>query len=51
MMSLPFFGLLVALAFTGTGHRGLAVLFWLLSIAVLLALFRLHATDPLDIVL
>ena len=51
MMSLPFFGLFIALAFTGTGHRGLAVLFWALSIAALLVLIRLHATDPLNIVL
>ncbi|MCK0207846.1 DUF5993 family protein [Starkeya koreensis] len=51
MMSLPFFGLFLALVFAGAGQRTLAILVWLVSIGVLLALFRLHATDPLDIVL
>lgn len=51
MMSLPFFGLFLALAFAGVGQRGLAVVAWLVSIVVLVALFRAHATDALDIVL
>lgn len=51
MMSLPFFGMLLALVFAGAGQRALAILAWLVSIGVLLALFRLHATDPLNIVL
>jgi len=51
MMSLPFFGMFLALVFAGAGQRALAVLAWLVSIAVLLTLFRLHATDALDIVL
>jgi hypothetical protein len=51
MMSLPFFGLFAALIFAAIGRRGLAVALWLASMAVLLALFRAHATDPLNLVL
>ncbi|MGA0563955.1 DUF5993 family protein [Ancylobacter sp. VNQ12] len=51
MMSLPFFGLFVSLVLAAAGERLPAVLAWLVSMAVLLALFRAHATDPLNIVL
>jgi hypothetical protein len=51
MMSLPFFGLFLALLLAVAGQRLAAVLAWLVSMAVLLALFNAHATDPLNIVL
>ena len=51
MMSLPFFGLFFALLLAFAGQRLAAVLAWLISMAVLLALFHAHATDPLNIVL
>lgn len=51
MMSLPFFGLFAAFACIWAGKRAAALALWAISIAVLLALFRLHATDPLNIVL
>jgi hypothetical protein len=51
MMSLPFFGFCVALAFAWVGQRALAFAACLVSIAVLLTLFKLHVTSALDIVL
>lgn len=51
MMSLPFFGFFLSLAFAAAGRRCLAVAAWLVSIGVLLTLFKLHATSPLDIAL
>ena len=49
MMSLPFFLILGGLAAAWFGRRGAALGFWLLGAAVLLVLFRLHATDVLNI--
>ncbi|TCK23877.1 hypothetical protein EV667_3720 [Ancylobacter aquaticus] len=51
MMGLPFFGFCVALAFAAMGRRALAVAAGLVSIGVLLALFKLHVTSALDIAL
>lgn len=51
MMSLPFFGLFLAFAATFAGWRRVAIFAWALSIVWLLVLFRLHANDPLNIVL
>ncbi|WP_428031758.1 DUF5993 family protein [Ancylobacter sp.] len=51
MMSLPFFGFCIALGFAAAGQRGLAVAAGLVSVGVLLALFKLHATSALDIAL
>lgn len=51
MMSLPFFGFCVALGFATTGQRALALAAGLVSIVVLLTLFKLHVTSALDIVL
>ncbi len=51
MMSLPFFGLLAAFACVFAGRRGAAMMLWGLSLVCLLVLFKLHATDPLNIVL
>jgi len=51
MMSLPFFGLFLAFACTCVGWRRVAIFAWALSLIGLLVLFRLHATDALNIVL
>lgn len=51
MMSIPFFGLLAAFACVFTERRSAALAFWALSMVCLLLLFKLHATDPLNIVL
>jgi hypothetical protein len=45
MMSAPFFLL------AGGGRRSLALVLWALGVAVMLGLFRLHATDALNIAL
>jgi hypothetical protein len=51
MMSLPFFGLFLAFVCLFMGRRSLALLVWAVSMVCLLVLFKLHATDPLNIVL
>ncbi|GAB4071626.1 hypothetical protein GCM10028812_45900 [Ancylobacter sonchi] len=51
MMSLPFFGLFAGLALILAGRRGAAMLVWALSMTLLALLFRLHATDALNIAL
>ncbi|MFS8036819.1 DUF5993 family protein [Xanthobacter sp. AM11] len=51
MMSLPFFGVFLALLATLTGERVIALILWAVSMAAMLALFRMHASDPLHIVL
>lgn len=51
MMSLPFFGAFLALLATLSGERMIALILWVVSTAVLLALFRMHATSPLNIAL
>jgi hypothetical protein len=49
MMSIPFFLFAGALAAVYRGKRGLAIGMWALSVIVMLILFRLHATDQLNI--
>ena len=51
MMSVPFFLFAAGLIAVARGWRGTALTLWALGVAVALALFRLHATDPLNIVL
>lgn len=51
MMSIPFFGIALAFLCVLIGQRGAAMALWGLSLIALLVLFRLHATDPLTIVL
>ena len=51
MMSIPFFGLFLAFALACVGWRRVAIAAWTLSLVGLLVLFRLHATDALNIVL
>jgi hypothetical protein len=51
MMSTPFFGLFAAFVCVFAGRRSAALTLWGLSILCLLVLFKLHATDPLNIVL
>jgi hypothetical protein len=50
MMVLPFLGFAGATGAAIAGRRGLALLLWGLSLGVLLALFREHATDALPLV-
>ncbi|MBS7555142.1 hypothetical protein KHC23_15975 [Ancylobacter dichloromethanicus] len=47
----PFFGFFVSLAFAAAGRRCFAVAACLVSIGLLLKLFKPHATSSLDIVL
>lgn len=49
MMFLPFLILLTGLGAAAAGRRGLALAVWGAGLLVLLALFRVHATDPLNI--
>jgi len=49
MMILPFLTALAAILFAWRGRRGAAVAAVLLTFAVTLVLFRLHATDSLAI--
>ncbi|MFG1423048.1 DUF5993 family protein [Roseixanthobacter liquoris] len=51
MMTLPFFGFFVAFALILAGQRLPSLLVWAVSLLVLLALFKMHATDPLNLVL
>lgn len=51
MMSLPFFLQAASILCAWTGQRAAAVVLLLVSVAVTLVLFRLHANDPLAIVL
>lgn len=51
MMSLPFFLVVCSVIAALLGRRQVAIGFWALGLAVLLVLFRLHATDSLNIVL
>lgn len=50
-MALPFLLTFLALLAAWRGQRAISVGLWALSVVVLLILFRLHATDPLDIYL
>ena len=51
MMSVPFFMLAGGLWAVAAGWRRLALVLWALGLAVMLGLFRLHATDALNIAL
>jgi hypothetical protein len=51
MMSVPFFLLAGGLGAVAAGRRGLALALWGLAVAIMLGLFRLHATDALSIAL
>lgn len=51
MMSIPFFGVFLSLVATLTGSRTIALLLWAISMAAMLGLFKLHATDALNIAL
>jgi hypothetical protein len=51
MMSVPFFLLAGGLWAVSAGRRSLALVLWALGAAVMLGLFRLHATDALNIAL
>nr|WP_245297412.1 DUF5993 family protein [Rhizobium oryziradicis] len=50
-MSTPFFALFAAFICLFANRRLAALMFWAVSVLCLLVLFRLHATDPLNIVL
>ena len=49
MMSLPFLLFACGLAAGWLRRRGVAVGFWVVGVVVLLVLFRMHATDVLNI--
>ena len=49
MMSLPFLLFACALAAAWTHRRGAAMGFWVAGVVVLIALFRFHATDVLNL--
>lgn len=51
MMSIPFFGVFLAFAAAMAGSRTFALALWFVSIAAMLVLFKMHATDPLNIAL
>ncbi|MGU3492893.1 DUF5993 family protein [Xanthobacteraceae bacterium A53D] len=51
MMSIPFFVALAGFICVLAGQRGAALMLWALSMVSLMVLFRLHATDSLNIVL
>lgn len=49
MMVLPFITIGAALIAAVRGNRSMSIGLWFLSLAILLALFAYHATDPLDL--
>ncbi|MCT8974893.1 MULTISPECIES: DUF5993 family protein [Microbaculum] len=49
MMALPFLVPFLALLAAWRGWRGAATGLWALSVVVLLVLFRLHASDAINI--
>ena len=49
MMLLPFVTLSAGVAFAAAGRRGSAIALWTVSIAWMLLLFHLHASDPLSL--
>lgn len=51
MMSVPFFGVFLALIATLAGSRPVALVLWIVSMVAMLVLFRHHATDALNIAL
>lgn len=50
-MSLPFFAAFAAMAAAWSGRRTVAFGLWAATLVAILVLFRLHATDALDIAL
>ena len=51
MMSIPFFLIVAALAAAWYGRRRASLAFWAAGLLALLLLFRLHATEVLNLVL
>ncbi|QTL02990.1 hypothetical protein J5J86_19820 [Aquabacter sp. L1I39] len=49
MMSLPFFGMCLAFILVMAGRRLASIVVFTFSFAVLLVLFRMHATDALNL--
>jgi Family of unknown function (DUF5993) len=49
MMSIPFFFVVAALAAAWVGGRQVSMALWAASVLTLLMLFRLHATDTLNL--
>jgi hypothetical protein len=49
MMSIPFFLLAIGLVAVSAGNRGAAIGLWTAGLVTVLILFRLHATDTLNI--
>ena len=49
MMALPFVGCLAAIGAAWAGQRTVALWLWAADVALLLVLFRLHATDALKL--
>lgn len=49
MMALPFLTVAAGMAAAAGGRSRLSLALWIASLAILLVLFRLHATDPLDL--
>jgi hypothetical protein len=49
MMSIPFFLVVAALAAAWSGSRQVSIALWAACVLTLLLLFRLHATDTLDL--
>ena len=50
-VSVPFFLIVAALAAAWYGHRQASLAFWAAGLLALLLLFRLHATEVLNLVL
>ncbi|TCT08396.1 hypothetical protein EDC22_10972 [Tepidamorphus gemmatus] len=51
MMALPFLTAFLALLGGAFASRAIGIALWAVTLVLILVLFRLHATDPLDIVL
>jgi hypothetical protein len=49
MMSVPFFVQGLGVVCILAGRRGVAIILWAASIIIMLALFKLHATDALPV--
>jgi hypothetical protein len=51
MMSIPFFLIVAALAAAWSGHRRMSIALGAAALLALMVLFRLHATDALELAL
>lgn len=49
MMALPFMTLFEALIAAYFSYRAWSIFLWMITLILLLALFRWHATDPLSL--